>query len=87
VLEQTHDMGHERVQKTLQCLCASFFTLGDNWLVRDFICGSDVCQHNKTEHLHLAGLLQPLAVPSGVWRDIVPYFIEGFPRSTTSSSS
>jgi len=49
-------------------------------LVRDYIKGCSVCQRNKTEHLHPAGLLQPLEVPSSVWADIAMDFVEGFPR-------
>jgi hypothetical protein len=72
-------MGHEGVQKTLQRLRASF-TLGDNRFVQDFVRSCSVCQRNKTEHLHPAGLLQPLTVPSDMWCDITLNFVEGFPR-------
>jgi hypothetical protein len=47
VLEHTHGMGHEGVQKTLHRLRASF-TPGDNRLVHDFIRSCAVCQRNKT---------------------------------------
>ena len=73
-------MGHEGVQKTLQRLRASFATPNDNRLVREFIRGCSVCQRNKTEHLHPAGLLQPLEIPSVVWADIAMDFVEGFPK-------
>jgi hypothetical protein len=56
VPEHAHGIGHEGVQKTLQRLCASF-TLDGNRLVRDFVRSCSVCQRNKTEHLHSAGLL------------------------------
>jgi hypothetical protein len=80
VLEHAHGMGHEGVQKTLHRLRTSFFTPGDNRLVRDFIRSCVVCQRNKTGHLHPVGLLQPLAVPTGVWRNIALDFVEGFPK-------
>jgi hypothetical protein len=57
VLAHAHGVDHEGVQKTLQRLRTSFSTPGDNKLVHEFICGCSVCQRNKTEHLHPAGLL------------------------------
>jgi hypothetical protein len=84
VLEHAHGMGHEGVQKRLHRLHASF-TSDDNRLVRDFIRSCAVCQRNKTGHLHPAGLLQPLAVPTSVWRDIALDFIEGFPKVGSKS--
>jgi hypothetical protein len=66
--------------RRLQRLRTSFFTPGDNRLVREYIKGCSVCQRNKIEHLHPAGLLQPLPVPSSVWTDIAMDFIEGFPK-------
>jgi hypothetical protein len=67
-------MGHEGIQKTLQRLRASFFTAGENKLVCDYIRTCSVCQQQKTEHLHPAGLLQPLVVLSLVWSDIAMDF-------------
>jgi transposase InsO family protein len=66
--------------KRLQRLRTSFSTSGDNRLVREYIKGCSVCQRNKTDHLHPAGLLQPLPVPSSVWTDIAMDFVEGFPK-------
>jgi hypothetical protein len=73
-------MGHEGVQKTLHQLRVSLFMPQDNHRVREFIKRCSVCQRNKTEHLHPAGLLQPLAVPSAVWQDIAMDFVEGFSK-------
>jgi len=80
ILATAHGAGHEGVQKTLHRLRASFYNPGANRLVRDYIHGCATCQRNKTEHLHPAGLLQPLPVPTAVWQDIALDFVEGFPR-------
>jgi hypothetical protein len=48
-------------------------------VLQDYIRNCLVCQRNKTEQLHPAGLLQPLEVPSQVWADIAMDFIEGLP--------
>jgi len=81
LLDTAHGVGHEGAQKTLHRLRASFFNPHAARLVRDYIKGCAVCQRNKTEHLHPAGLLQPLEVPSSVWADIAMDFVEGFPRA------
>jgi hypothetical protein len=73
-------MGHEGVQKTLQWLCAYFFTSHNTTLVCEYIQGCSVCQCNKIEHLHPTDLLHPLAVPSSIWADIAMDFMEGFPK-------
>lgn len=52
----------------------------DRRLVREFVRSCLVCQRNKTDHLHPAGLLQPLDVPSQIWADIALDFVEGLPR-------
>ncbi|CAN6198913.1 unnamed protein product [Urochloa humidicola] len=80
VLDAAHGAGHEGVQKTLHRLRASFYSPHASKLVREFVKGCMVCQRNKTEHLHPAGLLQPLDVPSSIWSDIAMDFVEGFPK-------
>jgi hypothetical protein len=80
VLEHALGMGHEGMQKTLQQLHATFFTLGNNKLMRDFIRGCSVYQCNKIEHLHLVGLLQLLDMTRIVWSDVAMDFVEGFPK-------
>jgi hypothetical protein len=61
-----HDCGHEGVEKTLHRWQASFYSPHAARNMREFVRGCTICQQNKTEHLHLAGLLQPLPVPSEV---------------------
>jgi hypothetical protein len=75
-LEQAHTMGHEGCEKTLHRFWAMFYS--PHARQREFMICCLVCQKNKTEHLHPAGLLQPLPVPSQIWSDIAMDFIEGF---------
>jgi hypothetical protein len=80
VLAAAHDTGHEGIQKTLHRLRRDFHISQDRQVVRDYIHTCTICQRNKTEHLHPAGLLRPLEVPSSVWSDISMDFIEGLPK-------
>lgn len=75
-----HTVGHEGVQKTLHRLCADFHVPQDHKLVQELVRAYEVCQHNKSKQLHLAGLLQPLGVLSWIWEDIAMDFVEGLPR-------
>ena len=67
-------------KKTLHRLRQDFVVDHDRRLVRDFVNFCVTCQRNKTEHLHPAGLLQPLDVPTQVWSGIAMDFVEGLPR-------
>jgi transposase InsO family protein len=49
-------------------------------VVQDLIRGCAVCQRNKPDHQHPAGLLLSLPVPQGVWTDITMDFLEALPR-------
>jgi hypothetical protein len=75
-LEGAHDMGHEGTEKTLHRLRADFHVPSARALVQEFVRACVVCQKNKREHLHPAGLLQPLGVPSTVWSDVTTDFME-----------
>jgi hypothetical protein len=58
VLDIAHSTRHEGAQKTLHRLRASFYNPNATKLVREFVKGCTVCQRNKTEHVHPAGLMQ-----------------------------
>ncbi|WVZ58364.1 hypothetical protein U9M48_008643 [Paspalum notatum var. saurae] len=78
ILVAVHDAGHEGSEKTLHRLRASFYHAHAHRRVREFVHSCSVCQRIKIEHLHPAGLLQPLPVPSAIWSDIAMDFVEGF---------
>jgi len=80
ILELAHTSGHEGIQKTLHQLRNDFSVDRDRHLVHDYVRTCAVCQRNKTEALHPAGLLQPLPVPSRIWADISIDFIEALPK-------
>jgi hypothetical protein len=80
ILQLSHTGGHEGIQKTLHRLRAHFYVDHDRRLVTEFVSACTVCQQNKTQALHPAGLLQPLPVPSRVWADISMDFIEALPK-------
>lgn len=79
LLDHAHT-GHEGVERTLHRLCTDFFTPHAKQVVQEFVSTCSTCQRNKTEHLHPAGLLQSLPVPTQVWEDIAMDFIKGLPR-------
>lgn len=79
-LRVAHTAAHEGTQKTLHRLRASFSVDHDRRLEADYVRTCLTCQRNKTKALQLAGLLQPLPVPSRVWADISMDFVEALPK-------
>ena len=78
MLKQYHGSsigGHTGTLKTYARIKREFFWNGMRNAVRNFIRECDVCQCNKTENLKPAGLLQPLPIPEGTWKDISMDFI------------
>jgi hypothetical protein len=80
ILQATHDDGHEGVQRTLHRLRRDFHFPNMKERVQDWVRACAVCQRNKSEHLHPAGLLLPLPVPQAVWTDVTLDFVEALPR-------
>lgn len=80
VLSLAHDSKHEGVHKTSHRLKADFHIPRMHATMQIFVQPCAVCQQNKSEQLHPAGLLQPLEVPSHVWSNISMDFVEGLPK-------
>jgi len=62
-------------------LCKVFFWHGLKIEVEDFVKQCPTCQKSKNEHIHPAGKLQPLPIPTKPWNDITMDFVEGLPLS------
>ena len=53
--------------------------------VKEFLQTCEVCQQYETNCMKLAGLLQPLSIPTQIWSNISMDFIEGMPTSNGHS--
>ena len=73
--------GHSGQKATYHRVNNLFAWKGLKGDVVNFVQQCGICQQAKHSHTHPAGLLQPLPVPEGVWRDISMDFVEGLPRS------
>jgi hypothetical protein len=70
-------VGHSGYQKTLHHAMDKFLWKGMKIDIKSFVRECQVCQENK----HKTVLLQPLPIPSRVWTDTSPDFIEGLPMA------
>ena len=75
VLHAIHNSTHEGSEKTLHRFQQTFHTPRAKQTVQQYVSDCTVRQCNKTEHLHPAGLLQPLPIPEQIWEDISMDFI------------
>jgi hypothetical protein len=84
LLEYIHSnptAGHSGYHKTIDRAKADFYWSGMRKDIKKFVRECFVCQENKHETTHSAGLLQPLPIPTRAWSDISMDFIEGLPSS------
>ncbi|KAK1678256.1 hypothetical protein QYE76_039104 [Lolium multiflorum] len=73
--------GHSGIQATYQRIKKLFAWHGLKAAVTNFVQQCKTCQHAKHSTAHPQGLLQPLPIPDGAWKDITMDFIEGLPLS------
>jgi hypothetical protein len=55
--------------------------------IAEYVARRDTCQRAKAKHQRLAGLLQPLEIPTWKWDDISMDFIVGLPRTQKGNDS
>lgn len=67
--------GHLGIAKTTHRLESGFFWSGLRQDVKSFVRECKVCQQTKASTRRLAGLLQLLSIPEGVWEDLSMDFI------------
>ena len=80
-LHATPTAGHSGFTKTYDRVKRSFFWDGMKQYVRNFVAECDVCQRNKGEIIKSPSTLQPLPIPTAIWREISMDFIVGLPES------
>jgi hypothetical protein len=73
--------GHSGFFRTYKKLGALVYWESMKKDIQQFVASCEICQQNKYQTLSPAGLLQPLPIPTQVWKDISMDFIEGLPRS------
>jgi hypothetical protein len=73
--------GHSGVLPTYTRLKRLFSWHGMKTGVEDFVKQCSVCQQAKHSLSKPAGLLQPLPIPTGIWRELTMDFVEGLPLS------
>ncbi|CAL1390315.1 unnamed protein product [Linum trigynum] len=73
--------GHSGIERTYRRLATHFYWPAMLEDVKRFVHACDVCQRAKAQSLSLAGLLQPLPIPTQVWQDISMDFVDGLPSS------
>lgn len=84
LLEEFHSSphgGHSGFYKTYRRLAANVYWVGMKRTIQEFVKGCDTCQRQKYMASSPGGLLQPLPIPTQVWKDISIDFITGLPKS------
>ena len=90
ILEEAHSSNlsiHPDSSKMYQDLKTCFWWTKMKKEIAAFVARCDNCCRVKAIHLKLAGLLQPLSIPSWKWDDISMDFIVGLPITENDQDS
>ncbi|KAI5407215.1 hypothetical protein KIW84_053460 [Lathyrus oleraceus] len=85
-LHSSHQGGHSGIRASIARIKSMFYWKGLAKDVTKFIQQCETCLRCKYEPRAVAGLLQPLPVPEGVWQSIAMDFIEKLPKSHVLAS-
>ena len=83
IIHATHDSplsGHQGFLKTYRQIRERFSWKGLKGEVMQHIREYSICQQNKIENIHPAGLLQPLPILEKKWESVSMDFITGLPK-------
>eukprot|EP00253_Pinus_taeda_P015686 PITA_15686 len=83
----SHYTGHPGYQKMVVALRKEYYWPKMKQEVAEYLARCLECQQIKAEHMHLAGLLQPLPIPEWKWEIISMDFITGLPRTKKNHDS
>ena len=83
----SHYTGHPGYQKMVTGLRKEYHWPKMKREVAEYLARRLECQQIKAEHLHLAGLLQPLPIPEWKWETISMDIITGLPRTKKNNDS
>eukprot|EP00253_Pinus_taeda_P020519 PITA_20519 len=83
----SHYTGHPGYQKMVTALRKEYYWPKMKKEVAEYLARCLECQQIKAEHLHPAGLLQPLPIPEWKWETISMDFITGLPRTKKNNDS
>jgi hypothetical protein len=90
ILDQAHlskFFMHLGSTKMYQDLRQNFWWTRMKKEIARYISECDICQRVKASHLKVAGVLQPLPIPSWKWEDISMDFIVGLPNTSQRHDS
>jgi hypothetical protein len=73
--------GHPGYQKTMAAVKIHYLWPGMKKEIVEYISRCMECQKVKVEHIHLAGLLEPLPIPEWKWEVVTMDFIIGLPKT------
>jgi transposase InsO family protein len=78
---ETPAAGHPGRAKTLELLARTYFWPKMRKEVDRFVRNCHACQRSRTSRHAPFGILKPLSVPEGAWRDVSMDFVTGLPWS------